>query len=96
MSVPHKKTQLKPDDPTPDPETKPTPADPLAQAEALLARFAAGGWLLQRGNGGNGSQADNRAVLDAAVMIAMAYEVRTSAEMICAELRRIAAKEQSL
>ncbi len=94
MSVPKKTTRLKPDDPTPDPQPT-TPADPLVQAEAMLARFAAGGWLLTRGNGGNGTQADNRAVLNGAMMIALAYELRTSAEMICAELRRIAAKEQT-
>lgn len=89
MSVPENNIAFKPAvDPTPDPYT---PTDPLAQAEAMLARFAAGGWLLTRGNGGNGSQADNRAVLDGAIMIALAYEIRVSAEMICAELRRIAA-----
>ncbi len=94
MSIAQNKITFQPDDPAPDPEQpKPTPRDPLEEAEALLARFAAGGWLLKRGGGGNGTQADNRAVLDAAVMIALAYEIRTSAEMIVSELRRIAAKE---
>ena len=88
MSVSHKiafQPEAAPDLPTP------APADPLAQAEALLARFAAGSWLLTRGNG---TQADNRAVLGAAIGIALAYEIRTSAEMICAELRRIAAAKE--
>ncbi len=96
MSIAKRKTSIKPDDPHPSVTEPVEVADPLAQAETLLARFAAGGWLLQRGSGGNGTQADNRAVLDAAVMIALAYEVRASAEMIVAELRRIAAKEQTL
>lgn len=91
MSVPHK-IAFQPENQTPDPPT-PIPTDPLAQAEALLARFAAGSWLLTRGNGSNGTQADNRAVLGAAIGIALAYEIRTSAEMIVSELRRIAAKE---
>ncbi len=97
MSIAQNKITFQPDDPAPDPEQpKPTPRDPLEEAEALLARFAAGGWLLKRGGGGNGTQADNRAVLDAAVMIALAYEVRASAEMIEKVLSRIAAKEQTL
>lgn len=92
MSIAHNKIAFQPDDPVPDPEQpKPTPRDPLEEAEALLTRFAAGGWLLKRGGGGNGTQADNRAVLNAAIAIALGYEIRTSAEMICAELRRIAA-----
>lgn len=91
MSIAKRKTSIKPDLATPDPETKPKPVDPLQQAEDMLTRFAAGGWLLTRGGGGNGTQADNRAVLDASVMIAMAYEIRVSAEMIVSELSRIAA-----
>ena len=98
MSIAHNKIALKPEpDPAPDQTEQPkTPADPLQQAVDMLARFAAGGWLLKRGNGGNGTQADNRAVLNGAMMIALAYELRTSTEMICAELRRIAAKETTL
>lgn len=54
--------------------------DPLQQAEDMLRKFAEGRSLLLGVSDEPG--ADGRAVLAAAVQIALAYEVRTAATMI--------------
>lgn len=88
MSVPHNKIAFQPENQTPDPPI-PIPADPLAQAEALLGKFHAGGWFLSRS--ATGSTADNRMALQAGLKIAELRQAKAQHVELVAVLSRIAA-----
>ncbi|MBP8292920.1 MAG: hypothetical protein KAX65_09115 [Caldilineaceae bacterium] len=90
MSVPHKKTQLKPDDPTPDPTDPPaTPMNPIDQAEEMVSLFMRGAWFLKRSAAG--SAADNRAALEAGIRIAELRQAKAQHVEAMAVFSRIAA-----